>query len=175
MDYGHFPHLGKRSSWLWEDHAQPATRSGIVPTVISKDALKEALADIALEKVGSGRLGQIASETMWQLAPSIPGAAIVESWWYRPRDLEYVTKGIAQSGSPKVVEIWCEIDPKAARDRYESRQRHEIHFMGKAATVWADWTENAVPLSVGPTLSVDTSKPVHAAMLRELLAPLLGS
>ncbi|MET1086242.1 MAG: AAA family ATPase [Arthrobacter sp.] len=143
--------------------------------VISKDELKEALADIAAGKVGSGRLGQIASETMWQLAASIPGTAIVESWWYRPRDLKYVIKGIAQSESPKVVEIWCEIDPKVARDRYESRQRHEIHFMGEAATVWADWTENAVPLSVGPTLSVDTSKPVHTARLRELLAPLLGS
>jgi adenylate kinase family enzyme len=72
--------------------------------VISKDELKEALADIAAGKVGSGRLGQIASETMWQLAASIPGTAIVESWWYRPRDLKYVIKGIAQSESPKVVE-----------------------------------------------------------------------
>ncbi|WP_230012377.1 AAA family ATPase, partial [Microbacterium sp. Bi128] len=38
--------------------------------VISKDNLKEALADIALGNVGSGRLGQIASDTMWQLAAS---------------------------------------------------------------------------------------------------------
>jgi hypothetical protein len=112
---------------------------------------------------------------MWELAASITGVAIVESWWYRPRDLEYVTKGIAQSGSPEVIEIWCEIEPKLARDRYESRQRHEIHFMADAATVWADWTENAVPLSIGPTLPVDTSKPVHTLKLRELLAPWLGS
>jgi predicted kinase len=143
--------------------------------VISKGNLKEALAEIALGKVGSGRLGQIASETMWQLVASIPGTAIVESSWYRPRDLEYVTKGIAQSGSPKVVEIWCEIEPKVARDRYESRQRHEIHAMGEAASVWADWSENAVPLSVGSTLLVDTSEPVHTAKLQERLAPLIGS
>ena len=56
--------------------------------VISKDELKDMLADIAGGNVAGGRLGQIASETMWQLAASIPGTAIVESWWYRPRELE---------------------------------------------------------------------------------------
>lgn len=145
--------------------------------VISKDNLKEALADIALGKVGSGRLGQIASESMWQLAAAIPGTVIVESWWYRPRDLEYVANGIAQSGSPEVVEIWCEIDPALARERYESRPRHEIHSIAPAAAAvaWAGWIENAVPLSVGPTLSVDTSKPVDTARLLEQLTPLMGS
>jgi predicted kinase len=145
--------------------------------VISKDKLKEALADTASGNVGSGRLGQIASETMWQLAAAIPGTAIVESWWYRPRDLEYVAKGIAQSGSPEVVEIWCEIDPELARRRYENRLRYEIHSMAPAAAAaaWADWTENAVPLAVGPTLSVDTSEPVHTAGLRGRLASLMGS
>ncbi len=143
--------------------------------VVSKDALKEMLADIARGNVPGARLGQIASETMWQLAASIPGTAIVESWWYRPRDLAYVAKGIAHSGSPAVVEIWCEIDPKLARDRYESRKRHEIHSLGpSAATAWAAWTAQAVPLSVGPTITVDTAEPVDHAGLREQLALALG-
>ena len=142
--------------------------------VISKDHLKEALAEIAPGKIRRGLLGEIASETMWQLAAAIPGTAIVESWWYRPRDLPYVTKGVAQSGSPEVIEIWCEIDPKVAKDRYESRQRHEIHSMVEAETVWAEWSENAVPLSVGPTLWVDTSDPVNTARLRERLTLLMG-
>ncbi|MCZ2403537.1 AAA family ATPase [Paenarthrobacter sp. Z7-10] len=55
--------------------------------VVSKDRIKEALADICLGKVGSGRLGQIASETMWQAISAVPGTVIAESWWYRPRDL----------------------------------------------------------------------------------------
>jgi predicted kinase len=144
--------------------------------VVSKDELKEMLADIAGGTVASGLLGQIASETMWQLAASIPGTAIVESWWYRPRDLEYVAKGIAQSGSPDVVEIWCRIDPTLARDRYESRGRHKIHSMGAAsATAWADWTAHAIPLALGPTIPVDTSAPVHLAGLREQLALAMGS
>ncbi|HET9349114.1 MAG TPA: AAA family ATPase [Arthrobacter sp.] len=144
--------------------------------VVSKDELKEMLADIAGGTVASGRLGQLASETMWQLAASIPGTAIVESWWYRPRDLDYVAKGIAQSGSPDVVEIWCEIDPMLARGRYESRRRHRIHSMGAAAeTAWADWTAQAGPLSLGPTITVDTSGPVHLAGLREQLALAMGS
>ena len=139
--------------------------------VLSKDALKEMLADIAGGNVAAGRLGRIASEIMWQLAASIPRTVIVESWWYRPRDLEYVAKGIARSGSADLVEIWREIDPKLARDRYESRGRHKIHSMGAApATAWADWTAHAVPLSVGPTIPVDTSEPVHLARLKEQLA-----
>jgi predicted kinase len=143
--------------------------------VVSKDALKEMLADISKGAVPGARLGQMASETMWQLAASIPGTAIVESWWYWPRDLEYVAKGIAQSGSPAVVEIWCGIDPKLARHRYESRKRHQIHSMGPAAAAaWADWTAQAGPLSVGPTITVDTSEPVDHAGLREQLALALG-
>ena len=47
--------------------------------VISKDHLKEALAEIAPGIIGRGLLGEIASETMWQLAAAIPGTAIVES------------------------------------------------------------------------------------------------
>lgn len=144
--------------------------------VISKDELKEMLADIAGGTVAGGLLGQLASETMWQLAASIPGTAIVESWWYRPRDLDYVVRGIAQSGSPGVVEIWCGIDPTLARDRYESRRRHKVHAMGAAAaTAWADWTAQGVPLALGPTVRVDTSGPVDLAGLREQLTLALGS
>lgn len=79
--------------------------------VVSKDSIKEALADLCLGQVGSGKLGQIASETMWQLVAAVPGTAIVESWWYRPRDLGYVREGLAQSGNPRVTEVWCELPP----------------------------------------------------------------
>ena len=144
--------------------------------VISKDELKEMLAGVACGNVAGRRLGQIAPETMWQLAASIPGTAMVESWWYRPRDLDYVAEGIAQSGSPEVVGIRCEIDPKLARDRYESRGRHRIHSMGAAAAAaWADWAAHAAPLSLGPTIPVDTSGQVHLAGLREQLALAMGS
>ena len=78
-------------------------------SVVSKDRIKENLADISLGQVSSGCLGQISSETMWEMVAAITGTAIVESWWYRPRDLGFVIDGIAKSGGPRVVEIWCEV------------------------------------------------------------------
>lgn len=143
--------------------------------VISKDELKELLADAADGKVAGGRLGQIASETMWQLAAAIQGTAIVESWWYRPRDLEYARRGIARSGTPKVVELWCDVEPATARERYNHRARHEVHTMdpATAAATWEDWAEKAVPLGLGPTLPVGTSVPVDLDALLDGLSAAL--
>jgi predicted kinase len=139
--------------------------------VVSKDRIKENLADISLGKVGSGKLGQIASETLWQLVAAVPGTVITESWWYRPRDLGFVIDGLARSGSPKVIELWCEILPSLAWTRYLERQRNEIHQTGAAAERdWADWSTNAIPLGLGQTVAVDTSKPVDVASLAVTLA-----
>ena len=139
--------------------------------VVSKDSIKEALADICQGQVGSGTLGRIASETMWQLVAAVPGTAIVESWWYRPRDLGFVREGLAQSGNPRVTEVWCALRPGLAWERYLGRSRHEIHPTGESAERdWAEWSANAVPLGVGRTVRVDTSSPVDAASLAGRLA-----
>jgi len=138
--------------------------------LISKDSIKEALADICLSRVSSGKLGQIASQTMWQLAAAIPGTVIVESWWYRPRDLGFVNAGIALSGRPRVVEVWCDVPPGLAWDRYRDRRRHRIHPVGiSAERDWADWSANGAPLSIDTVVRVDTSSPVDAAAVVGLL------
>jgi len=138
--------------------------------VVSKDAIKETLADISHGRISSRRLGEISSETTWQLVSAIPDTVIVESWWYRPRDLGFVTEGLAKSGSPNVVEIWCELPPDLAWRRYVNRQRHKIHPAVPSDEEWAEWSANAVPLAVGPTVDVDTSVPVGPATLDRLLA-----
>lgn len=143
--------------------------------VVSKDDIKEALADISLGQISSRRLGEISSETMWQLVSAIPGTVIVESWWYRPRDLDFVLEGLAHSGSPDVVEIWCEVPSGVAWRRYLDRQRHEIHPAVPSGRDWAEWAANAVPLGIGPTIGVDTSEPVDAATLAERLPASLSA
>lgn len=140
--------------------------------VVSKDKIKETLADISLGQINSRRLGEISSETMWQLVSAVPDTVIVESWWYRPRDLGFVTEGLAQSGSPDVVEIWCETPPDLALRRYLNRQRHEIHPATPSDEDWAEWSANAVPLAIGPTIEVDTSVPIDQAAVDRLLAAL---
>jgi len=143
---------------------------GLNVPVVSKDAIKETLADISRGRISSRRLGEISSETMWQLVSAIPDTVIVESWWYRPRDLGFVTEGLAQSGSPNVVEIWCELPPDLAWRRYLNRQRHEIHPAVPSDEDWAQWSANAVALGIGPTIDVDTSVPIDPPALARLLA-----
>jgi len=139
--------------------------------VISKDVLKEALAETTGGCVSGGRLGQIASDTMWQLAAAVPGAAVVESWWYRPRDLEHARRGAALSGAPAITEIWCDVLAETARARYERRVRHPIHTMDAATAdaTWADWSEHAAPLDLGTTVRVDTEAAVDLAGLADLI------
>jgi len=142
--------------------------------VVSKDDIKEALADICPGQISSRRLGGISSETMWRLVSAIPGSVIVESWWYRPRDLDFVLEGLAHSGSPDVVEIWCEVPPSIAWRRYVDRQRHEIHPIVPSEPDWAEWSTNSGPLGIGQTIRVDTSGPVEAAALVERLPASFG-
>lgn len=140
--------------------------------LLSKDVLKELYADVTLGIISSQRLGQIASETMWELAAAIPGAAIVESWWYGPRDREFVLAGIARSGTPDVAEIWCDVPSELAWERYDARIRHTVHPVGTEARVpWDEWNKNAAPLVIGHGIRVDASGPIDiAALVRSLEA-----
>ena len=139
--------------------------------VISKDVLKEALADTAGRSVSGGRLGQIASDTMWQLAAAVPDTAVVESWWYRPRDLEHARRGAALSGAPIITEVWCDVRAETARARYERRVRHAIHTMDPATAdaTWAEWSERGAPLELGTTVRVNTETAVDLPGLADLI------
>ena len=132
------------------------------------------MADIAMGKISSTRLGQIAAETMWELSAEISGTVTVDSWWFGPRDLDFVLRGVARSGRPYVIEVWCDISPQLAWSRYGARMRHETHPIGDETRVpWKDWSENAAPLSVGTTVRVDTAVPVDLTPLVNNLSALI--
>jgi hypothetical protein len=139
--------------------------------VISKDTIKEALADISGETVSSRSLGALASETMWRLAGLITGRAIVESWWFGPRDLDFVRAGLATAGKPEFIELWCAVPPDLAWARYLARTRHSIHPAGQESRgPWDEWMDNPGPLGLGPVLSVNTAGPVDPVQLAGTIA-----
>lgn len=143
--------------------------------LVSKDVIKEALADVAAGTVASRRLGQIASDTMWELAAAIPGTAVVESWWHAPRDLAFVTAGVARSGRPRLVQVWCEVPADVARRRYDERRRHPIHVVGEEARMQAEeWTEFS-PLPIEPVVEVDTTGPVDLEPVVARIRAALGA
>jgi predicted kinase len=132
-------------------------------SLVSKDAIKEAVADV-VTAASSSVLGAAAMDMAWTLTASIPGAVVLESWWFKPRDLSFAIAGLDRCGAPAVVEVWCDVPAHVARDRYEARQRHPVHAdLHRLADSWQQWAANAEPLNLGPTLLVKTDGPVDVA------------
>ena len=76
--------------------------------LIAKDAIKEAVADVVIAAPGPA-LGMAAGDTMWTLAAAMSGTVVLESWWFRPRDLRFVEAGLRRCRPTSVVEVWCEV------------------------------------------------------------------
>lgn len=69
----------------------------------------------------------VAMEAVWSIAAALPGLVIVESWWFRPRDLGYARAGLDRCTATAVVELWSDVPPDLARRRYAARRRHPVH------------------------------------------------
>lgn len=142
--------------------------------LIGKDAVKEAIA-AAVPGVPPKAVGRVAAQAMWELAAATPGAVILESWWFRPRDLGFVTEGIARSGARTTVEIWCAVPPEVALERYRNRRRAALHEDDQRLREdWPRWMAEAEPLGVGPTIVVETDRPVIATHLIEAISEAIG-
>ncbi|SDT32526.1 AAA family ATPase [Actinoplanes derwentensis] len=142
--------------------------------LISKDALKEAMSGAA-PGVPPSAVGLAAARVMWELAAATPGVVILESWWFRPRDLGFVTEGVARSGARTVVEIWCSVPPELARERYRARRRDAVHEDSRRLRDdWPRWLTEAAPLAIGPVITVETDRPVLASPLIEAISQSIG-
>ncbi|WP_194836138.1 AAA family ATPase [Nocardia sp. XZ_19_369] len=131
---------------------------------LSKDTVKEALADCVADAAAIPELGGIAMDAVWALARAAPGTVVIDSWWFRPRDLSFAATGIDKSGADRVVEVWCDIPAELAKARYADRRRAAIHRdEQRLVSDWAVWAAQAEPLDLAPTVRVDTARPVCGA------------
>ncbi|MDQ2848039.1 MAG: hypothetical protein M3Y77_17185, partial [Actinomycetota bacterium] len=126
----------------------------------SKDAVKQAPA-ASLDDPGSCRpLGSIAMQAVWGSAAALPGTVVLDSWWFRPRELRFAA-GLDQVGTCEVLEIWCDLPPDLARTRYARRDRPAMfEDAWHLANDWDDWASQAQPLALSAVLRVDISSPV---------------
>jgi len=144
--------------------------------LLAKDALKEALADVVGPEA-RGLVGAAAMEAVWRLASAPLPRVVVESWWFRPRDLDHALRGLATAGADAVVEVWCDVPADVARGRFDARapSRHPVHADGRdLAADWARWAQQGAPLALGPVLRVDTRGPVDVAALAQRVVAALG-
>jgi len=143
-----------------------ATLAGVLGCpLLAKDPVKEALADLAGPMIDPQALGSIAMDTVWAMAAEVEAGVVVDSFWHRPRDLEPARAGVSRAGSPRTLEVWCDVDPDVALqrvvDRLAAGGRHPAHGTVESTRAsWAEWAEAAAPLGEWPVLRVDTSTPV---------------
>ncbi len=101
-------------------------------------------------------------DTLWALARATAGMVVLESYWFRPRDLTFAEAGLRGLGAARVVEIWCDVPSGLARSRYARRARHTLHHDARRlAEDWDRWAAQAEPLALTPVIRVDTSHPVE--------------
>lgn len=138
---------------------------------LSKDAVKEALSGCLDRGVAHSALGGVAMDAVWGLAQAAAGTVVIDSWWFRPRDLTFAQAGIEMVGADRAVEVWCAPPAEVARARYASRRRAELYQDElRLARDWGDWVARGRPLGLTPTVVVDTAKPVDIAELATRIA-----
>ena len=130
---------------------------------LSKDRIKEPLADIVGPMIASRPLGGIAMDTVWAMAGAVENGVVVVAVWLPSRDRAFLEAGLAAAGSPRAVEVWCDVDRATAEDRLRDRYdpgspvRHEVH--GDLAAILSFWDEHgadAGPVGITPVVRVDT-------------------
>lgn len=122
--------------------------------VLTRDLVKERFGDLLGPRADSRRLGALAADTLWRLAAETDGGVVIDAPIAR-RDLPHVERGLVTAGSPRTVELWCEIPVELARQRFLDRgSRHPVH------TGWDEAFEGMEPLGAWPLLRVDTAHPV---------------
>lgn len=144
--------------------------------LFSKDACKEGLWDDVRPPgaAESTALGRRALELMWAGIAAAKGPAVVESFWFVPRDREFLRADLQGAGTMAAAELWCELDPATARQRCRNRVRHSVHHAAHDDDeVWSRWVRDAGPLGLGPVLDVSTERPVDVSALRRQLEKLL--
>ena len=129
--------------------------------LLSKDAVKEALVAAASRVASVPSLGAVAMDTVWALAAGCAGTVVVESWWFRPRDLPFARSGLLRSGAASGVEVWCDVPAAVARSRYGQRQRDPLYDDARRLVEdWPVWELQAEPLGLLPVVRIDTDRPV---------------
>jgi predicted kinase len=149
---------------------------------LSKDAVKEPLADLVGPMIPGRALGGIAMDTVWAMAGAVEHGVVIDSVWVTAESREFVRRGLETAGSPRAVEVWCEVDRATAEQRIRARYapgavppRHRVHGSADELLAVRDaLAPTAGPTGLCPVVRVDTSGPVDFDALVPQLAAHFG-
>ena len=140
--------------------------------VLAKDVLKESFAELLGPRADGSALGSLAMDTAWSLAAQIEGGVVIDSFWMTGRDTFTMQRWLETAGAPRAVEVWCDVPPELARQRFEARiasgERHGVH------TTWDEGWDASRPVGLAPVIRLDTATLVDLdALVLELGAAFL--
>jgi predicted kinase len=142
-------------------------------SVVSKDAIKEALGDAVDAALPTREIGALAADALWRIVGMLDTTVLIESVWLAGRDEEWFRRGWESVGSPSGIEVWCEAQRDVMRDRYLTRSRHAVHDDLGRLDEWEAAADAARPMTGFPLIRVDTAGPVDvmdlATSIKELM------
>ncbi|GLT13788.1 AAA family ATPase [Vibrio algivorus] len=121
-------------------------------------------------------LGKAAYNVIWDIVKQAPEhhTFVIDAWFgFQPKALliEYLN----QAGVETVIEVWNQISGCTAAKRYENRipyrsDKHPRHeYLPELVTL----ANNAKPMEIGKTITIDQDKPLDMAALFTNLSKLL--
>jgi predicted kinase len=142
-------------------------------SVVSKDAIKEALGDAVDAALPTREIGALAADALWRIVGMLDTTVLIESVWLAGRDEEWFRRGWESVGSPSGIEVWCEAPRDVMCERYLTRSRHAVHDDLGRLDEWEAAADAARPMTGFPVIRVDTAGPVDvmdlAMSIKELM------
>ncbi|HEY0932304.1 MAG TPA: AAA family ATPase [Trebonia sp.] len=133
-------------------------------SLVTKDLIKETLHDALygpgdgeIDQAWSQRLGSASMDLLWTLAARA-GDMVIEANFH-PHS-EYERDKLRGLGG-RVVEVHCACPAEVAVVRYNTRPRHEVHWLTTATLSTMERYDR--PVGIGPLITVDTTGPVDVA------------
>lgn len=153
--------------------------AGIAAVPLSLDTIKEGL----FVHVGTGDrdhnriLGRASYHAIFDTVAAFPDSLVpvIDAWHgFQPESV--LRDHIARARIERVIELWCRVTPETAAARYRARTagRHVGHLPASYADELFELTKHASPFAIGPTVEIDTEKPVDSRAfgeIRDLLSP----
>lgn len=146
----------------------------LTAVLVSKDSIKEALADAVDADLPTGALGGLALDALWRIVRMLPGRVVVESFWFSGRYDRYFLAGVESVGALSGVEVWCHAPVEVLRRRYTTRERHRVHSDADRLAEWEEFAALAAPISDYPVVRVDTDSRVDVAATAAVISRTLA-
>ena len=147
----------------------PVLARALALPLVAKDTIKDALMSVLpVDDVDASReIGRAAVLAMLAVAAESPIGAVIESNFHRT-----AAPAMLHRLPGAVVEVFCRCEETLAKERFAARAgtRHPGHFdlVRPAGELWNN--EVSEPVAGGwPVLEVDTSRPVDAARVLDLI------